>query len=241
MNGVVRGKQRYRCKGCGRVMCGFPIPETTLAGRQSTEHRLRCPNCKGAARIHSREKDGRCRLRCTVCGRNFTDIYRNSPPVPGEGPFPHARTFNLGPTAVRALTALSQKMRLSNVQVIRWVLRQEFGRPPVVWAISRMGRSSLTGKREMLISRPRNHVLPPQPEEIKAVFPNRSAEIMRDSRRRALLTDRPGTAFSVHGVAQVRVCMDDQAKAGLVRAMRRFDCDNQNALRRLLAEHLTAY
>ena len=205
MNGVTKHGQRYRCKGCGRVMCGFPVPEATLAGRQSTAHPFRCPKCKGEARVHAREADGRCRLRCMVCGRNFTDGYRVSPPDMSTGPFPHKKTFNLNIPASKGLAALCQAKGMSAVQAIRFVLCEAAGD------------------------------LPPTPEEVGTVL-NDIRPVMVPQLVARRMWGHRGYGLVVLVVERVRVCLNDTAKAGLVRTMARLRCDHQAALRHLLAE-----
>ena len=236
-NGTRRARQKYMCAVCKRQQGGYPIvavppkPEVYL---------FPCPECGGASRLtHRLERHSK--LRCTVCGRNFTDFYIISPPPPRrEGPFKHRKTFCLSIGATTALVELNAK-GMSDVQAIRWLLRGELDRPLVTLTVARRVRDPLTGDRETVIWRAPQ---PPAPLP-SGVLPNMHAASYAKLRARldaltAAGAGGPGTkrGFKPTVAVQYKVSvpMDDRSKSGLLRAMERYGADHQEAVRRLLID-----
>ncbi|GEM_PF-2265208 len=223
---------RYLCGYCGRTSSGIvplapPDPQTSP-----------CPYCHAPCRWSSahRLKNGalRRRYRCTACHRYNTDLFPE-PPLrqPGDPPLRHRLTIYLNPMANLSLIHYCNTRRMSAAQAIRDIFRRANSLPTVRVSTARATRDR-DGRPTVLVTSPRP-APPPTPEETAQLARYRLPDLRPDvTRARARRTGEHRHAPTVLVSTRLAVRLDDAAKAGLLKEMRRTGRTHQEAARHLI-------
>ena len=117
---------------------------------------------------------------------------------------------------------------MSPVQAIRFVLREE--------AVARAVFAVHTGGRLLRSRRQAEPEDLPAPEVLAEPLADGRPVSSRAMRAQSKAIHKQGNLATVGVVERVRVCMDDRAKAGLLRAMAKYGANHQETLRQLLAD-----
>jgi Zinc ribbon domain. len=224
---------RYRCEQCGRTSTGI-VPLTA-----HDPQKARCPFCGGPCQrfsAHLLKSSGalRQRYRCTVCGKYNTDLYPEPPKrLPGEGVKRHTMAFYLNPSAQRGLIEYCNARRMSAAQAIREIFRRANAEPVVRVSTGRVVRD-WDGSPRVIVTSPAARR--PTPEE-DAELARYGLPDLRPGVMRARMRRRGEHRHAPTVLVSCRVCvrLDDAAKAGLLKEMRRTGRTHQEAARGLLS------
>ena len=172
---------------------------------------MRCRFC-GAEKVSFKElaKTGAPRYRCRGCKRTFQMMHCRTPPPCFSG--------EAGPFPHRKTFNL-------NVPASKGLAA----------LCQAKGMSAVQAIRFVLYEAAGD--APPTPAEVGAVLSDIRPVMIPQLVARRMWGHR-GNGLVVLVVERVRVCLNDRAKAGLVRTMRARRCDHQAAVRHLLAERL---
>lgn len=217
--GQEKGKQRYRCKECGRYYNGPLAPLPPPPPRP-------CPHCGAQCARWGRTRHGRQRYRCKACGQTNVNLYPKTAPAPG-GPFPYEVMLCLDPAASGCLMRYCQAAKMSNVQAVRDIFRRAAASPVSLVATGRREYDD-QGRMRVVITRAR-----PQ-----ATTPTLAAEPLPDTRAAARERIRKAEGRkdvpSVYVVEHVKVRLDALAKHGLLLTARSRGITHQEAARYLI-------
>jgi hypothetical protein len=224
---------RYLCQNCGQTSSGLAPLE------RPDPRNCPCPYCGGPCTRHQarRLKRGgviRQMYQCTVCGKCNTDLYPEPPRHdPADGPLRHSYTFGLNPAAQRNLIEYCNATGLGLGRAIRTIFRAANEAPVVRVSTARVVRDR-DGFSRVVVTSPAARQ--PTPEETAALARYRLPDLRPETTRaRSRRRGEHRHAPTVLVTAQVRVRLDDAAKAGLLKEMRRTGRTHQEAARALLA------
>ncbi|MBC8136964.1 MAG: zinc ribbon domain-containing protein [Fibrella sp.] len=205
------GKQIYVCDECGKSSYGLP-----------PDLRPKCPSCKNTVWEH-RLPDGRSRYICSKCGKSFLSEYKQARRDRAKvARYWHSFGFWLDRRARLSLGETVQARRCTDAQAIRAIFRQVL-----------TGEVFGTGARARP-GRPTAIPVPRDPAAAAMKFPDLRTETAKKLLAESGGHGRRGFQPTVLGVQQTTVFLDDEAKEGLVYAMRRLEMNHADAARWLL-------
>lgn len=223
-----RGRQRYRCRACGKSSYGMPPPASPGTPPN-------CPYCGGRCRRAGRSRyTGLQHYRCPDCGRHNTDLRTARPRVaPGaEGPCRHRLTIILNLRAHRNLAVYRAARGLTEAQAIREILAK-YAYPSAGATVSRREVDAWGEPRSVIVRRP---VVLKGPLRYTGLrLPNLHRPDLTARRQRQVaegLLLLPRTVGMVRGVT---VALDDLAWEGLLRRMTETGRNHQEMAREMIA------